>query len=59
MFAVEGTAREGPEARNKKLANVTGSQGEAGHGVGGTWGGGLRSQPAGDRWAQVTPCILS
>lgn len=35
MFAAEGTAREGPEARNKKLANVTGSQGEAGHGVGG------------------------
>lgn len=35
MFVAEGTAREGPEVRNKKLANITGCQGEAGHGVGG------------------------
>lgn len=30
------------------LANITGSQREVGHGVGGTWGGVRQSQPMGD-----------
>lgn len=49
VFTAEGTAREGPEVRSKMLANITGSQREVGHGVGGTWGGVRQSQPTGDR----------
>lgn len=60
VFTAEGTAREGPEVRSKMLANITGSQREVGHGVGGTWGGVRQSQPTGDRVGPgVTPCILS